>query len=166
MSNLAITAFSHQELRRRILAQDPDLDEQTLADTLEGLTDLHGMLSAIIRSALLDESLADGLKSHIARMQDRLARLQERAQKRRQVVAETMAAADIKKITTPDFTASLRSGSPGLVVSDEKVIPGAYWEPRPPRLNRTALLAELRQGGLVAGAQLSNPEPVLSVRTK
>jgi hypothetical protein len=166
MSNLAFATFSHQELRRRILAQDPELDEQTLADTLEGLTDLHGMLSAIIRAALFDESLADGLKSHIARMHDRLARLQDRAEKRRQLVAETMSAADVKKITAPDFTISLRSGSPGLVVSDEKVIPDAYWEPRPPRLNRAALLAELKQGTRVAGAQLSNPEPVLSVRTK
>lgn len=48
---------------------------------------------------------------------------------------------------------------------DEKAIPGSYFEPREPRLNRQALLAELKSGAVVAGAELSNPVPVLSVRT-
>jgi len=52
------------------------------------------------------------------------------------------------------------------MVIDEAVIPQPYWEPRPPRLNRQALLGELRQGSLVPGVMLSNPEPVLSIRTK
>ena len=40
MNILSIAANSYQTLRHRILALDHDVDEQTLADTLEGLTDL------------------------------------------------------------------------------------------------------------------------------
>lgn len=53
-----------------------------------------------------------------------------------------------------------------LVVMDEAAIPHEFWEPRDPRLNRQALLAELKGGGAIAGVALSNPEFVLSVRTK
>ena len=77
-----------------------------------------------------------------------------------------MLEAEIKKITAPDFTVSLRSGMPSLLVLDEAAIPESFWEPQAPRLNRQALLVELKQGGAIAGAQLSNPEPVLSVRTR
>ena len=73
---------------------------------------------------------------------------------------------DLKAIKAPDFTLSLRTGSPALVVLDEGAIPQPYWEPREPRLNRLQLLADLKRGATIAGAQLSNPEPVLSVRVR
>jgi hypothetical protein len=166
MSNLALVSFQHNELRRRIRAEDPDLDEETLADTVEGLTDLHEIIAAIVRSALRDEALVCGLKGRIAEMQGRLERLQDRASKRRQITRDVMLETEIKKVTAPDFTLSVRPGPPGLVVVDEAAIPQTFWEPRDPRLNRQALIAELKQGADIAGVQLSNPEPVLSVRTR
>jgi hypothetical protein len=166
MNKIAFLTYQHTELRRRILENDPDIDERTLADTVEGLTDLHDILNAIIRSALFDEALLAGLKGRIAEMQERSARLEDRASKRRQIARDVMIETEIKKIAAPDFTASIRAGTHALVVVDEKAIPKNFWEPRDPRLNRAALLAELKDGGSVGGVELSNPEPVLSVRTK
>jgi len=51
-------------------------------------------------------------------------------------------------------------------VLDEAAVPNIYWEPREPRLNRQGLLSDLKGGTEVSGVALSNPEPVLSVRTK
>jgi hypothetical protein len=164
--NLGIAAQQHKLIQERLRAIEPDLDERTLADTLEGLTDLHEIVSAIVRAALEDEALADGLKQRMSEMEARLQRLLQRAAQRRQIARETMVETEVKKITAPDFTISIRSGSPALVVVDESAIPPQFWEPRDPRLNRQALLTELKQGETVAGVLLSNPEPVLSVRTK
>jgi hypothetical protein len=166
MDQLNFAATTYRAVKERIRALDPDLDEQTLADTVEGLTDLHEILAAIVRAALADEALATGLKDRIAEMQERLERLQERAAKRRQVVKDTMVELDLKKLTAPDFSASIRPGMPALLVIDEAAVPSIYWEPREPRLDRQGLLAELKQGAEITGVTLSNPEPVLSVRTK
>jgi hypothetical protein len=164
--NLEIAAITYRAVRERIRTLEPELDEQTLADTVEGLTDLHEILAAIVRAALADEALASGLKGRVAEMQERLERLQERAAKRRQIVKDTMVELDLKKLTAPDFSASIRPGMPALLVLDEAAVPSIYWEPREPRLDRQGLLAELKQGAEITGVTLSNPEPVLSVRTK
>ena len=166
MDQLSFAAINYRTLRDRIRAQDPNLDEQTLADTVEGLTDLHEIVTAIIRAALADEALATGLKSRIAEMEERLGRLQDRASKRRQIAKDVMVELDLKKITAPDFTVSIRSGMPHLLVLDEAAVPSIYWQPSAPRLNRQGLLSELKEGADIKGVALSNPEPVLSVRTK
>ncbi len=111
--DLEIAAATYRALRGRIRALDPSLDEQTLADTVEGLTNIREILAAIVRAALADEALAQGLKGRVAEMEGRLERLRERAAKRRQIVKETMVELDIKKLTAPDFTVSVRPGRPG-----------------------------------------------------
>jgi hypothetical protein len=164
--NLDFAAIHYRAIRDRIRTEDPQIDEECLADTVEGLSDLPEILTTILRGALTDEALADGLKGRIAEMEDRLGRLKDRAAKRRQIVKETMVALDLKKLTAEDLTASIRAGMPNLMVLDQESVPSLYWEPGQPRLNRQDLLNDLKRGAEVTGAVLSNPEPVLSVRTR
>ena len=164
--NLDFATTTYRAIRDRIRAQDPQIDEQTLADTVEGLTDLHEILSAIIRAALADQALASGLEGRIAEMQARRERLQDRASKRRLIAKDVMVELNLKKLSAPDFTASIRPGTPTLMVIDEAAVPSIYWEPREPRLNRQGLTNDLKQGAEIAGVSLSNAEPVLSVRVR
>jgi hypothetical protein len=166
MDQLTFAATTYKTIRDRIRAQDPQIDEQTLADTVEGLTDLHEILAAVLRAALTDEAMATGLKCRISDMQGRLDRLQDRAAKRRQIAKDAMVELDLKKLNAPDFTASLRPGLPALVVLNEDAVPKTYWEPGEPRLRRQILASDLKGGAEVEGATLSNPEPVLSVRVR
>jgi hypothetical protein len=166
MDQLTIATATYHVVHDRIRADDPQIDDQTLADTVEGLTDLHEILSAVIRAALADQALASGLEGRIAEMQARRDRFQDRATKRRQIAKDVMVELDLKKLAAPDFTASIRPGMPALMVIDEAAVPSIYWEPREPRLDRQGLANDLKQGAEITGVALSNPEPVLSVRTK
>ena len=107
----------------------PDLDAETLADTLEGITDLREMLAELIRSALEDEALASGLSTRLNDMKARLERLETRAGRKRQLALRAMSEADIQKLMESDFTASLKQGAPTLDVVDEAKVPAAYWKP-------------------------------------
>ena len=164
--SVRIEVPKYQLLRQRLLSEYPNIDEETLADTLEGITNLHEMIAAVIRSALVDEALRAGLRLRIDDMKERLSRLELRAAKKRQLALEAMSEAGLAKLEQPDFTASARAGSPALVVVAEATIPEVYWLPQPPKLDRQALLGELKRGIEIPGAQMSNAKPVLTVRTK
>ena len=163
--NLLHSFAEHQYLRDRLEAEFPE-DEATLRDTLEGLSSLPEALAAVLRCYLDDLTLAAALGMRIDDMQERLSRIELRADKKRELVSSVMERADIKKLAEPDFTASLRASPPAIVVTDEGQIPQAYWKPQPPKLDRQGISAVLKSGAAVPGALLSNPEMVLSVRTK
>jgi hypothetical protein len=164
--HLKSEALRYQRVRETLLKEWPHLDEETLADTLEGITDLHEMIAAVIRSALVDEALQSGLRGRLEEMRRRLSRLEDRGAKKRQLALEAMGEVGLKKLEQPDFTASARSGAPGVVVVSEEKILADFWVPQPPKLDRQALLGSLKRGQAVSGAELSNPKPCLSVRTK
>ncbi len=156
----------HEHLREQIRNEFPDIDEETLADTLEGLTNLNEMLGAVVRSHLDDMAMVDALKSRTADMQDRLSRISKRAEKKRELVASVMEQADLKKLAEADFTVSLRSSSAQLVVTEEGSIPEPYWKPQLPKLDRLGLIATLKSGGQIPGAMLGNPRMTIAIRTK
>jgi hypothetical protein len=153
-------------LRARLRADIPGLDAETLADTLEGLTDLREMLAELIRSALEDEALAVGLSTRLSEMKARLERFEIRAARKRQLALKTMGEAEIAKLEQSDFTATLRQAAPALDVVAEDKIPAAYWKQQPFKLDRQGLLLALKAGTTIEGAVLAPPHQLLSVRTK
>ena len=158
--------INYSAVRHQLLADFPDLDDETLHDTLEEITDLKQMLAEVIRSALDDEALAGGLSTRLSDMKARLERLEERAKRKRQLVLRAMTEAELAKITEADFTVSVRTGAPTLNVITEDKIPAAYWKPQPPKLDKQGILSALKGGAEVEGASLAPPQMQLSVRTK
>ena len=156
----------HEYLRRRLKAEFPDADEDTLRDTLEGLSSLPEMLACALRSYLDDIALTAALGIRINDMQERISRFEQRAEKKRALITSVMERADLKKLAEPDFTVSIRATPPSLKVNDETEIPRDFWKPQPPKLDRQGLTAALRRGQSVPGAVLGNGQATISVRTR
>jgi hypothetical protein len=158
---------AHYRLLTDQLKQDfGDLDDETLKDTLEGLSDLPDLIEEIVRSSLEDDALITGLKTRLDDMNARLSRLKARLERKRELATWAMGSAGIPRLDVADFSAFLRQGSVKLVVSDEKQLPLAYLIPQPPKIDRGLLLNALKRGEAIDGAMLATGEPHIAVRTK
>ncbi len=167
MSHSILTQLCHRQyLRERLEAAFPDADEETLMDTLEGITSLTDSLAELLRSSQEDQSLASALRSRMSDMQERCGRFEDRARKKRELVCTVMEEAELKKLMEPDFTVSLRPARAPLMIIDEAAIPGDYWKPQPAKLDRMGLISALSNGRDIAGAVLGNPPMTIAVRTK
>ena len=156
----------HEYLREKLLTEFFEIDEETLSDTLEGLTDLHDKLAAVIRSQQENSVLANALKIRIKEMQERHARFEDRVTKKRELVATVMDRAGITKIAESDFTASLRNTPRPLVISDDREIPKTYWKMQDPKLDRKRLITDLKSDVTIPGACLGNGGVTVSVRVQ
>jgi hypothetical protein len=157
---------AHQYLREELVKQFPETDEDTLRDTVEGLTSLPEILANILRGHLEDVALVTALRARIGDMQERAARLELRADQKRALVLAVMERADMRKLVQPDFSAFLRTAAPGLIVVNEALIPEPFWRPQPPKLDRRGVLEALKAGHNVPGATLGTAANSLSVRTR
>ena len=156
----------HNYLRDRVRADFPDVDEETLADTIEGMTKLSDMLAVLARSRQSDLDMIVALRIRLADLQIRMSRLGTRVEAKRDLIVEVMERADIKKVTEPDFTLSLKWLPAPLVVVDEGEIPERFWNPQPAKLDRRGLIDALKADQTVNGATLGNGGVTISIRTR
>lgn len=166
-SELLRTEVTHYLiLADQLKALYADIDDDTLQDTLEGISDLPELVKTIVRSSLGDEVLIAALKQRVEDMQARVSRLKDRFDRKRELAAWAMENAKIAKIDTEDFTLSLRQGPPRLHVDDQDKLPPEFFIPQPPRLDRTGLIHALKRGDIIPGSDLVAGEMHIAVRTR
>ncbi|MBO6725836.1 MAG: siphovirus Gp157 family protein [Rhizobiaceae bacterium] len=154
------------ELRRRILKAEPDIDKQTLNDTLEGASNLSEVITAAVRSALDDRTMIEALRLRIGDLKARLARFERAEEHKRAAARWAMEESGLDKIVAPDLTISLKKTHPSVTVIDESQIPEWFWVPQPAKLDKRAVLNALKSGTAVSGAEIANTSLCLSVRTR
>lgn len=161
----------YAELKSRLM-QDEGLaeDDQTLADSLEGITDLHEQIAAVLREAAVADSYASGLEALIDTMSTRCDRLREKKRKLRAHALWAMQEAGLPKITAPDMTISVRKEKPSVEYRkgfDPASAPDAYRiDETVSRLNKDAIRAALDAGEMLDFAWIKNGKPSISVLTK
>jgi hypothetical protein len=166
------TNFLRSEVSHYLILADTlkerygELDDETLKDTLEGISDLPEAVAAVIRSSLDDEAYILGLKGRLEDLQARLGRLRDRYEKKRALARWAMVEADLEKVVCEDLSINLRKGGEKLEVIDEGRVPESFFVPQPAKLDRKGLIEALKRGEMVNGALLVMAEPTISVRVR
>ena len=139
----------------QVRAAGIDEDDPDFADLVEAECDAPERCRRTLRVS--GEAMDDA-----AKLAGMIVRLQIR--KKRATAAWAMGEMGLTKLQAPDFTATLSAGRPKVTITDEAAIPADLSRvKREP--NKTAILAALTAGREVPGAELANPQPVLTLRT-
>lgn len=134
-------------------------DETALRDTLEGATDLDGIVRALILSIDEDRIMVDGITLRVRELQDRKARLEKRVETKRALIQQGLDIAERGTLELDVATVSIGKSAPKLRVTDEAAIPAGYWVPGDPTLDKKRLLSDLKtEGAVIPGADLYRDE--------
>lgn len=163
--DLPAIAAEYTDLRARLLEEYPELadDPETLADTLEGLTQAHDVIGWMGRRALEADAAAASVKALARTYQDRAARHERRGDSLRAMALKLMQATGIRKVERPEITVSRALAPVSVLIPDEAAVPDEYCriEKRP---NKTVIKALLEQGGWVNFATLSEPRDTVRIK--
>ena len=141
-----------------------ELDEVTIADTLEGnSTELEAKITNygfVIRNM---ESFAELMKAEEVRMADRRKAHEKRVANIKAWLLQNMQACGIQKIECPAFSITLKNNPASVVVYDEALIPDGYKKlPEPPPMtpNKTMIAAAIKSGIDVPGCHLEQRQRI------
>ena len=165
MHPLIAQARDRASLVPRLCEMFPDIDAETLNDSLDGMNNFPELLSWMVRRIGEDQANVEGLKGYMAELSARKQATETRIERMKDVVVEAMDIAGEKSVKLPEATLSVRKGQPKLVVTDEYRIPDTYYESVPKRLD-AHIKSDLIEGVSVPGAELSNSPPSLTIRRK
>lgn len=131
-----------------------DEDFALLISTIEGESDLMEVLDRIVEASIADAKLAE-----LARLRAR--RIEARADKARDIACRIVEALAISPLERPLFTASLSFPRKPIVTNADEVPPEYLRH----SVDMLKIGKALRAGEQISGAELKNPEAVLTLRT-
>lgn len=136
---------------------DLDLDEQTLADTLESMSgDLEVKAANTIMVARNLRATANAIKEAEAQMATRRKAIEVRADALEQRVFTTMLQTGITRIESPYFALSIATNPPSVDVFDSLQVPADYMReiPATSAPDKALIKRALQDGYDVPGARL------------
>jgi hypothetical protein len=143
-------------------------DENLVADSIEGETDLMEAIEATLDEIDLEEAMVRGLEDKMEDFDERKQRIKKRIERQRAAIEQAMVICDREKIMLPTATLSLRKVPRAVIIDNEADIPSDYFViPKvEPRLDRKALKEALTDGATIDGAHLDNGSVTLQVYRK
>ncbi len=137
---------------------DLDLDEQTVLDTLEGMSgDLEVKATNVAMFVRNLESTAVAIKEAEGQMAARRKALERRAERLQTYLRDGMLLAGIQKIESPYFVLSIKNNPPSVAIDEPGLIPAEFMkQPEPPPLSpdKKAIADAIKAGREVPGARL------------
>ncbi|MCG1042533.1 siphovirus Gp157 family protein [Mycetohabitans sp. B8] len=162
MSGLTLYQIASEYRQAADRLVELDLDEQTVADTLESISgDLITKaqnVAFVIRNL---EASAEQIQIAIGQMQARAQAYAKRAERIRAYLLQNMLMSGMQKLECPYFKLAVRANPAKVVIDDERQVPKAYMtDPPPPpaRPDKKLIVQAIKDGGNVPGCRIEHSQ--------
>ena len=143
------------------MAQNPDIDEQAIKDTLEAIQgDIKEKADGYAKVIKELDWETDKLTAEIKRLTDRKNTIQNNIAYMKQNLKEAMTATGNLKFRTDLFSFNIQKNPPALIVDNEEMIPSEYLIPQEPKIDKKAIIDFLKNGNKVTYAHIEQSEGV------
>lgn len=163
-TSLALYALADEYVSAVEKLSDMDLDEQTIADTLEGLSgELEAKATNVAMFVRNLESNAKAIKNAELHMLARRRAIESRVQRIRDYLLLNMERTGISKIECPHFKIAIRENPPSVVIDALPLIPEDYMrqpETPPPTVDKKLIAQAIKDGFNVPGAHVERTKRV------
>jgi hypothetical protein len=140
---------------------DDECDTQVIQDTLEGIegmiADKAESIAKLMKSIEADEQ---AIKAEEERLYSRRKALENRRTSIKDYLESQLIGANIDKIKGTMFTVSIQNNPPSVNIQDDATVPDKYYVPQPPKLDKKALLDDLKAGALYEGITMQQTKGV------
>ena len=157
MSTLYELTEQFQELLS--MALDPDVDEQALADTMEGIEceikEKADGYAKVIKSLEAD---VEALKAEEARLAGRRKNISANIDRMKRALESSMRATGKTKFKTTLFSFGIQKNPPSLKIDMPDRVPDEFLIPQEPKVDTVAIKKELKEGVVYDWCHLEQSE--------
>lgn len=156
---MTLYELSNEYQRLLEFAEEENLTQEDIADTLEGLDyeieDKAESYAIVIQTLQADIS---GLKAEIKRLTDRKNTIDNNIKTMKFSLENAMRATGKTKFKTKLFSFNIQKNPPSVKIAEGAELPEAYLIPQEPKVDRKALLKDLKAGAWIDGVEVVQTE--------
>lgn len=149
------------------MMEDPDLDPQTLADTMEGIEgELEDKADNYARVMKNMEADLNGIKAEIERLSTRKKTIENNIKRMKEALQFSMETTGKTKFKTELFSFGIRKNAPAVVMDEPYIenVPERFLKYSDPTINRTAIKEAIQNGEDLEGLAHLEQSTSLSIR--
>lgn len=151
--NLYELSLSFQEV------QNMDLDPEVMQDTLDSIEDAIESKAENIAKLIRNlESDVSAYKEEEDRLKTKRQSTENKVKWLKTYLEDNMKLTGKTKFKSGMFNFSIQKNPASVNITDEKIIPGEFLIPQPPKVDKTSLKEILKRGIEVPGAELKQTE--------
>lgn len=156
MNLYQITQSTQQLLE---MLSEGEIPEDVYKDTVDSLG-AENAIDDVVKAIRNKQADVEMFKAEADKFDEKAAAAQKSVDSMKKLILDYMRATDQKKTGTGLFTVSRRS-SKSCELTDETKIPEQYLIPQPAKIDKKAILAELKEGKEITGARLKESESIM-----
>lgn len=140
------------------MLESGEIDETVYNDTIESLG-AEIAVEDVVKAIRNKQAEAEAIKAEADKLTEKRWRAEAAAEGLKNILLTYLTATQRKKVSAGVFTIR-RNASKSVEILDETALPESYLIAQPPKVDKKAILAKLKEGEAIEGTQLKESEYV------